>query len=403
MTLTDLLWPADGRRALRHLLSLALALLVVACGGGGVGGQGTGTFGFAEGSVTGFGSIIVNGVHYDESSARILDADGQVLDRSALRLGMTVQINSGGVDRNTLTAVASEVRVVSDLLGTVQSIDLAGSTFQVLDQTVRVTASTLFDPSLAGGLSVMSAGQVVEVYAILDPVTQVYAARLVRPRSGVDHYTLRGVVRNLNTDTRECTVGGAILVYAGALPEGLSNGMTLRMRLQTARDGSGRWVIAAAQDAATVPADGTEVEIEAVVSSYTSRSSFVVNGLTVNASGATIESSGVALASGVRVEVEGRMQGGVLVATKVEVKGSDDDAGGDDSGEGQEFELDGAISALDRTAQTFVIRGQTVSYAQASFDKGSAATLADGVTVEVKGVRSADGTVIVASEIKFDD
>ena len=68
------------------------ALLVGSIGryGGGVGSEGTGSFSssFGIGPITGFGSIVVNGVHYDERSATVLDDDGNAAAHSALALGM---------------------------------------------------------------------------------------------------------------------------------------------------------------------------------------------------------------------------------------------------------------------------------------------------------------------------
>ena len=58
---------AGWMRRLGITLSVCVGLLV-ACGGG-VGTGGTGAF--ASGPVSGFGSIIVNDVVYDESLARI--------------------------------------------------------------------------------------------------------------------------------------------------------------------------------------------------------------------------------------------------------------------------------------------------------------------------------------------
>src|SRR5690349_10437722 len=79
----------------------ALALLVVAgCGGdGGVdsGGTGASPQSFASGPITGFGSVIVAGVHFDESSAQVQDADGNTRPASGLQLGMTVDVRGGAI------------------------------------------------------------------------------------------------------------------------------------------------------------------------------------------------------------------------------------------------------------------------------------------------------------------
>ena len=69
------------------------------------------------------------------------------------------------------------------------------------------------------------------------------------------------------------------------------------------------------------------------------------------------------------------------------------------------FELHGAFTAIDTTAQTFVLRGITVAYGGGGVDfrKGTAAQLAVGVQVEVRGMLSADGTMLQATRISFGD
>jgi hypothetical protein len=62
------------------IAGLGLGLSVAACGGdslvAGVGSGGTGSF--ASGPISGFASVIVNGIRYDNSQARVIDADGTV-------------------------------------------------------------------------------------------------------------------------------------------------------------------------------------------------------------------------------------------------------------------------------------------------------------------------------------
>ncbi|MFZ2988202.1 DUF5666 domain-containing protein [Ideonella sp.] len=383
----------------------ALVALLGACGGGGVEGGGTGTAqAYSQGPITGFGSIIVNGVHYDESTASVLDDDGTNLGRDGLKLGMTVEIDSGGIDATALTAKASTVRVASDLIGPVAASDTTAGTLTVLGQTVKVTASTLFDSRFVGGQAGVSTGQVVEVYAIYDPVSGSYAARLIEPKSNANQYKLRGLVSALDTAARTFRIGSQGFAYAaGSEPAGLANGATLKLKLQTTPNGAGLWVVSSGSQGVRKPADGSEVEIESVVASYSSLGSFVVSGIRVDASGASLKPAGAVVAAGVRVEVEGKMAGDVLVATKLEVKGAEDSSGGDDSGDGQEFEIKGSVSALDTAAKTLVIRGQSISYAgSVAYEDGTEADLAVGKTLEVKGTLAAGGTVVQATEIKFD-
>ena len=124
---------------------------------------------------------------------------------------------------------------------------------------------------------------------------------------------------------------------------------------------------------------------------FTSSSSFEVNGLPVNAAGATFANGTAGVVLGAKVEVKGRASGGVILAQTVEVE-SDDDAGG--------FELHGSIESVDMPAQRFVARGITVVWSAATrFDSSTPADIQVGRRVEVKGVLSTGGTRLDATEI----
>ena len=98
----------------RSLAALALMAAIAACGGGGGGGGGstvsgvnTGSTGsFTSGSISGFGSIIVNGVRFDDSAAAVKEEDGD--DARELKLGMMVAINSSVISAGS-TATASTI------------------------------------------------------------------------------------------------------------------------------------------------------------------------------------------------------------------------------------------------------------------------------------------------------
>ena len=107
--------------------------------------------------------------------------------------------------------------------------------------------------------------------------------------------------------------------------------------------------------------------------------------------------AGAIVAVGVEVEVEGTASNGVIMATKVSIETEDDD-------ELAGFELHGAISTLNTTTKTFVLRGVTVSYGGTAvvFKGGMESDLADGRRVEVKGILSTDGTKLQATTIRFE-
>ncbi|MEY8878228.1 MAG: DUF5666 domain-containing protein [Leptothrix sp. (in: b-proteobacteria)] len=403
-------------RLLQVLLgSVAVGALVVACGGG-VGSTGTGATSngtYSNGTVSGFGSVIVNGVRYDTSSVQVVDDDEDSTSSSdsALALGMEVEVEAGVLTRTTdgslPSAHASRIAYGSALLGPVGNLNAAAGTLTVLGQSVIVTDATVFDASLTGGLAALHDGDVINVHGLYDKVSGVTTASRIEVKTGtVPFYRLRGLVSGLDATAKSLRIGGQLVSYAaadaGQISAGLVNGQVVRAKLKTTAV-AGAWQAVRIKSAEHKlrEHEAHDAELEGVVTVFTSRAVFEVNGLPVDASGAAVVfSNGTAadLAAGVRVEVEGTISNGVLVATKVEFRKSTTD-------HQREFEFHGAIGALDTTLKTFAVRGSTIDYSGSGviFQRGGETNLANGVKVEVKGTRSADGTHIVATRIKFED
>ncbi len=385
--------------ALRGLLATTLVLLagvaIVAGCGGGVGSGGTGSF--ASGPITGFGSVIVGGVRFDDSAAEVEDLDGVRRSRDELRLGMTVEIDSSAITTGSggASATASRIRFESELSGLVGAVDLAGGSFTLLGQRVTVDAATVFDERLADGLAGLRSGDMVEVYALFDGAQQRYRATRVEPAPLARGLHLRGPVLELNTVARTLRVGAASYGYAGAsgVPAALAPGQFVRLRLEADLLPMPRWVVRSFGTALRPLADADGVKIEGLISAYSSPSAFSVNGRAVDASGAA---PGAGLGVGVRVEVEGRLRGDVLRATRVVVESDDDVIG-------RGFELDGMITAVNGGGASFLLRGVTVNTGRPDlrYEGGTAAQLAVGRRVEVRGVLSADRRSVDATRIRF--
>ncbi len=407
-------------RAWRALLVLSCAVaLVSACGGGadgpdgpgGVGGGGTGApASFSQGPITGFGSIIVNDVHYDDSQAAVVDDDGNALSNTqALRLGTVVDVQGGAITNGMATATAIHVHV--DLLGPVTAgYSASTGRLSVLGQPVQVLPSTALD-GFAGGAAAITAGRVVAVSSLYDKASGVYVATRIDPAAGATHYAIRGAPSAVDAAGGTFTIGAQVFSDAGSTPPaGLAVGQLVRAVLAIAADNHGRWGVTAFGQALPALPDGRAGSVEGVVSSTTDALHFVVGGVTVDASGAKVTPTGATIAVRSRVQVQGTITGGVLVAGAVHVSAGDDDQDDDDDQGGQgsqgspgRFEVDGAILALDAAHQTFTMRGPTtVSYASASYAGGKVGDLAVGARVEVTGDLSPDGTELIARKIKFD-
>jgi hypothetical protein len=388
---------------LRLRALVATVLLGVAACGGGVETGGTGATGaYVEGPVSGFGSIIVGGVRFDESSARVEDADGGTRSRGDLRLGMRVEIDSGAIGSDadgSRSAMATRVRIAADLIGPVTAVDASGQLIAVLGQTVRLLAATVIDGA-SGGVSALSVGDIVEVHGFLVPgllIDRYVATRIERRNAAPAAFRVRGLVRQLDGGARTLRIGGQEFdLTATGVPAGLANGQIVRMTVQTAQVG-GRWPVATLVVESRRLEDRADAEVEGVITSLGSIASFEVNGIGVDAGGATFVNGSAGVVPGARVRVRGRSAEGVLVADRVELR-SDDDV----YNEG--IDLRDAMSALDTAAQTFIVRGVTVFYGGVPpprFDNGTVSNLADGIRVRVRGTLSPDRTRVLASRIEF--
>jgi Domain of unknown function (DUF5666) len=376
---------------------LALAALLAACGGGGVGSGGTG--GFASGPITGFGSVIVNEVRFDDSSAIVEDADGNRRSRDDLRLGMTVEVDSGAITTGLggQAAIASRIRYDSELRGPVGLIDVAGSSFNVLGQRVVVDATTVFAEAL-GGLALLNTGTLVEVYAVYDPAANRYRAKRVDTAPANASLQLRGLVNQLDATAKTLRVGLITYDYATAtnVPADLAVGQFVRLRV-LATPSNGRFTVLSFGTALRGLPDADGASLKGLITNFGSATSFSVNGRPVDATSASFPDGRTGLALGVRVEVKGNLRGGTLRATEVKIRT-------DEQEDESEFELRGPIESVNTAGQTFGLRGLTVSTARSDlrYENGTAANLVVGRRVEVEGRLSADRLRIEASRIKFE-
>ncbi len=397
--------------------TLGMAALLAACGGGGsssqpaaAGATPTAAASYAQGVISGFGSVIVGGVRYDDSKASVVDADGYALPMTKLGLGSMVTVAAGAVNRVSNTAAATRFQVCSEVLGLVASVNTTAQTLVVLGQTVTVDANTVFGSSLTTGLTQALVGSVVEVHGIPGTAAGQITATRIEAAAGATSYQLRGTVAALDTTAKSFTIGAATISYAGLaaadVPSTLANGVIVRAKLNTVQSG-GNWVATALRSdrwAPPYPGPGmgsTDTHIEGAITAFTSSAAFEIAGVKVDASGATFPDGSAGIVLGARVEVTGMLNAsGTLVATRVEL---DDKPS---AGGMRPLELHGALSALDTTAKTFTLRSVTVSYAgTVTYKNGTVADLAtyqtNGRTVDVYGVLSSDRKQLAASRIEF--
>ncbi|MDP1691389.1 MAG: DUF5666 domain-containing protein [Burkholderiaceae bacterium] len=378
----------------------ALLLALTACGGVETGGTGTGAY--VQGPISGFGSIIVAGVRFDDLGAAIEDPDDVVRRREDLRLGMLVEVESGPIGDDGSggrAATAMRVRLASELLGPVTLVDPTNARLTVLGQPVRLTPATVVD-GVAGGAASLQVGDVVEIFGFFAQADGYVATRVERRGTAPASYRVRGPVRDIDRIASTLRIGlqGFDLATVG-VPAGLVPDQFVRLRLLPSQQGDGRWPVTRITVETRSAGDRDEAEVEGLIGAFTGADQFSVNGVRVDAVGATIGDR-AGLREGVRVKVRGRSQAGVLVAATVDIR-SDDDA----FSEG--VDLRDVVGNVDAAAQTFTLRGITVFYGTQPpprFDNGTTATdllRVPAPRVRVRGTLSADRTRVIATRIEF--
>lgn len=345
------------------LLGIAGAVAeLTGCGGGGTdiaGLSSGGTGSFTSGTITGLGSIIVNGIRYNDDTAQISGTDDTGGNHSELQLGMVVTIEGSTVTpaasaTGLPTATAYNITYGSEWRGPVSNI--AASTFEILGHTVDVLSTTLFD-GVVSQYGLLQAGQYVEVYGYVDQIDgHIQASRVEVSNTQPSPYKLSGTITQIDRVSRTANLGRTPINWSqdSVLPANTAENDFVRVQLNPASN-LGVWTAIRIQLQSSPLTDlrddqDYEAEVQGSITSFQSNASFVVSGIPINAGNARISGT---LQAGVVVEVEGYIRAGQLIASKVEVKTSE-------RTESQEFEFYGVIGNV--TAQTFEVRGQTFDY-----------------------------------------
>ena len=320
------------------LLPVAVALAVAACGGGS-GGDGNSSGGtppppaattktrIVTGAISGFGSVIVNGVRYDTSSTqvRIEDRPGTM---SELAVGQVVRIEAEVDDKGGARAKTLEQHRL--MQGTVQAVDAATGTLTLAGQVIRVDDDTSFDDSIAqGSLAGIAVGERIEVHGFSGATGQARATRIEKAGANEIEVEVTGRVTALDTAVRRFRIGTLVVDYSTATLEdfgttGVRDGDLVEVKgREYLSDGALKAQQVDKEDGGVDGQSGDEAEVEGFVTRFVSATDFDVAGQKVTATSGTTYLGGTPadLRADAKVEIEGRLDGtGVLVATKVVFK-----------------------------------------------------------------------------------
>lgn len=354
------------------LTAIFFTAVLISCssGGGSAGGgstiAGIDRLGASAGTVTGFGSIFVNGVEFETNATTQFTIDDSPGAESDLSIGDVV-IVTGSIDANGTTGTADSVFFDEAVEGPIDAINLAANQMLVAGQLVLIDASTSFDDGISpAALDGLAVGNFVEVSGFPDADNNIRATRIERKAiSGIppgEQVEVHGFVTNLNATT--FTINSLTVDYSGATIDNFPGGAITAGDFVEAKGtsfGGGGELIATkveleAADGGLDLSNIDDLEIEGFITRFASAADFDVSGLPVTTNAQTVfefeddtPATAADLGLNVKVEVEGDVNAsGILVADKVEVKRA------------AVVRIAANVDSVDAANNTFVVLGVTV-------------------------------------------
>ncbi len=390
----------------RHWLALA-ASAVSGCGGGsgvstallpGTGGTGI----YTQGSISGFGSVIVNSIKFDDGLATV-QMDGGSATSADLRVGMVASVQGERGAVLTL-GTAHQIEVWSIAQGPLlqaatvtQKTQLTDGSvvesaeFTVAGMTVLTNPSTSFSGVAAA--SALSVNQVVVVWGLQAGAdgTHWTATRVAALPMGTMDVVSTGLVK-VDSNSQRSLNG---MPLSGGDAAALVDKSLVRVRgTMSAGAGAGSMAVAHVKllgaGLLVPPPAGSpvEVEIEGVVTGGLTASGFMLGNLKVDAS--ALVPLSVQITVGTRLEVYGTWQSGVLNASRVKLE---------EEQNLNQVEIEAMIEEFTSLGD-FVVRGQRCDARGAVISHGTAADLRRGIKVKLKGTKA--GNLLLVTELEID-
>jgi len=370
------------------------------------------------------GTVFVNGIAVDVSRASFIRGTA-----AQLVVGAEVEVHGGfvnGVFIATLvqledspsSPVNPPAAGSAEIDGTISQF-VSVASFRVGTQQVDASNAVFEDGTAAGlanGLRVEVHGNVVAGVLVATRV-EFKRARVdggssggggSGGSSGGGSFEATGSISNYVSVASFTVAGVRVDASAAIFKDGsaadLRNGAVVEVKGTLANGVVRASVVEIRSGSSTPPAGSTGTPFEATggVTDFVSVASFRVGGVLIDASAATfVDGTASGLRNGVTVEVNGTLVNGVVRATRVEFKdgSSITPPTGGNPPDGSEFETTGLVSGYVSVA-AFTLGSVSIDATSASFERGTAADLRNGVRVEVRGTwRSGK---VIANRVRFE-
>lgn len=391
------------------VLTLLFALMVISCddgshgtltAGGGIGGTGN----ISRGAISAFGSIVVNGTAFDTSDAVIIEDGEEVgvgdeVAQNNLDIGMVVTVEgTGGED----DAIADRVTYRNNVEGPVESIDAVDPSTReivILGQTVVVNVNTEFKGVT---FETIAEDDVVEISGFFDDAGAIWATFFEKTGEFTAGLVVevQGFVVNLDAGLETFEINDLTVDYSLADINGLPGGALadgLLVEVEGTLDISGGQMLATEIELAgeVEVEDADQIEVTGFVTDFVSVFEFTVGDLVVEADEDTEFVDGTAedVALGVKLEAEGSLENGVLIAEEIEFWEPD------------QIEVEGLVTNDALAPGEFTVGDQVVQTdAETVYEDGTPDDIALGVNIEIKGVPvDIIRSILIADKVSFEE
>lgn len=303
--------------------------LLCSCGGGSDSGSSAGIDASgspiaSQGTIDGFGSVIVNGIRFDSSKATIL-INGQSATEDDLRVGYQVKV-TGNLDANNL-GIADKIEYFPELIGEISEIDRDANQIQVLNRRVQINHRTLFASNITpNDIRGLALGNKVLVNGQLNAQQILIATRI---EFSSDLVQLGGVISNLDLANQRFNLQDTLVNYGGANLVNINQlSNNLRVSVRGSKDVNGNIQAQQIFNLKTeFESKVKKAEIEGRVTRFISTTDFDVNGVPCTSTTQTLYQNGTStnLILGADVEVKGSVNtSGHITASSIEFEREDE-------------------------------------------------------------------------------
>jgi hypothetical protein len=393
----------------RFVLGLLPSLLLIFClncdsgttlAGGGIDGSGI----ISVGSISAFGSIVVNGTEFDTSEAAIIVGgevigvgDDVVLDN--LDVGRVVTVE-GKISEDGDSFMADRVIYYNNVKGPVESILYPDPTIiriVVMGQAVNVNAVTEIKGTTFDSLAL---NDLVEVSGFFDDEGIIWATYLEKIEFTSDLIVeVKGFVANLDTNLKIFDINELIVDYSLADTSGLPGGEPVEglfVEAEGTYDPDNGVMQARKIELADEieVEDADEIEITGFVTDFVSIFEFTVGTQVVQTDADTeyIDWPEDGIGPGDKLEAEGTLIDGILFAHEIEFWKPD------------QIEVEDFVTDDTLAPDEFTVGDQVVQTNADTVFEPEDLIIVEGIKVEVKGVPvDINRSILIADKVSLEE